>query len=73
MSQIIKILDLIGNKIVICKIHYDMIDDREGEFKKNSFEAVSYGKEIANNLDSRLTTLKFGSKKPSSKQTLVVE
>lgn len=42
-----------------------LVENWEGEFKKNSFEAVSYGKEIANNLDSRLTTLTFGSKNPS--------
>lgn len=41
-----------------------LVENWEGEFKKTSFETVSYGKEVANKLSSKLTTLTFGSKNP---------
>ena len=41
-----------------------LVENWEGEFKKTSFETVSYGKEVASKLSSKLTTLTFGSKNP---------
>ena len=42
-----------------------LVENWEGEFKKTSFETVSYGKEVASKLGSKLTTLTFGSKNPN--------
>jgi len=42
-----------------------LVENWEGEFKKTSFEVVSYGKKIAEELGQSLTTLTLGSKNPS--------
>lgn len=34
-NKIIDILKKIGDKIVVCKIHYDILEDNDGEFKKD--------------------------------------
>ena len=37
-EELINMLDKIGDKIVICKIHYDFYDDKDGSLKKRLIE-----------------------------------
>ena len=42
-----------------------LVENWEDNFKKTSFEAVAYGKNIANKLEQQLTVLVFGSSNPN--------